>query len=391
MSTATLAVGFASARDLQARGLPLDAEIADRLVLIWLLGCVLAVLVAWRHRWPELVIALSTAAAVLLPLDPTPALVGWVAVVATRHGTALYPWAVPAVVATVASTWRDGRGTSAATSLWQSLITTPGETVDPLGWLAVAVISTVVFAVATAIGVMIRLRGRTRELTQRDTVHARRLDELQEAVEHQTERERVAREVHDALGHRLSLLSLHAGALQTAASDDPQVQKTAALIQDHARQSVLDLQGLLGSLRAPAESPADAPGMAQVQRLVDDSLDAGAPVVGLVEWGQEPHPVLGHTAYRVVQELLTNARRHAPGIPVRLGVVARPEAGISISTVNALSGATPPGGLGHGLSGVRSRVEMVGGHVQMGVDPEYNAFRVEAWIPWDGSQQQEDP
>lgn len=383
--TATLAVSYASPRDAVARGLPPETPPSGALMLVWLVGSGLAVLTIWRDRWPEILIALSTGAAILLPLDPTPALVGWVTVIVRREGRRLFPWTLPTAVATLAATYRDSRGADTETSFWQTLVSAPGEANGPLGLVAVVAISAAVFGVASAGGLVLRVTRRNRELTRRDTDRSVHLDELQATIDRQSERERLAREVHDALGHRLSLLSLHAGALQATASNDEALQRSAGLIQDNARQSVHDLQTLLGSLRGPGRHrDHEERGLADVQQLVDEALAAGAPVIGVFSWASEPlHPAIGHTAYRVVQELLTNARRHAPGLPVRLNVAASPEAGIDISSVNALPHGRELRPSGHGLAGLQERVSIVGGRAQVGVDEQHGAFRVAVWLPWE--------
>jgi signal transduction histidine kinase len=193
-------------------------------------------------------------------------------------------------------------------------------------------------------------------------------------------RESVAREMHDVLGHRLSLLSVHAGALEyhrDAAPDD--VAKAAAVIRDSARQALQDLREVVGVLRAP-EGELPQPTIDDIGTLVDESGQANMRVDYANELAAAVPERIGRTAYRVVQEALTNARKHAPGTEVRVRVGGAPDHGVDIEVVNAAP-ATPTRPAGHGLVGLAERVALAGGRLDHGRTDD-GRWRVAAWLPW---------
>ncbi|MDF8265468.1 sensor histidine kinase [Luteipulveratus flavus] len=388
--TCTFAVVYADGRRNVAHGLPpASAEISGPIILCWLLGIGIAVLTVWRTRWPELLVVIGSTAALVLPLEPTPALVALTQLILRRRGPLVWGAGALASAATVVSVWRDSRGHTSETSFWQVIT---GATTTPraaLPWWAVAVISALVVAATIGIALTIRSRREVASYAARDEVQAQQLNHLQEEHTRQAERERLAQEVHDALGHRLSLLSLHAGALEVAAGDD-KVARSAALVREGAQQSMDDLRSLLSMLREPGapDVASRVPDLGDVPQLIDESLAAGSPVVAsvYVDRSEPLNPVVSHTAYRIVQELLTNARKHAPSTPIRLQLNGSARTGIEISTANRVPSGRPeiPGATmaqGSGLVGISERVRKVGGRSKVWVDEEY-AFRVGVWLPW---------
>lgn len=170
----------------------------------------------------------------------------------------------------------------------------------------VGLISAAVLSVTIGIGVAIRQGNRAHTLQEVGAAQSRELTQLSEALAAQGERERLAREIHDALGHRLSLLSLHAGALEVAAgAADPRLARSAAQVRENAQQSMTDLRTLLSMLRDPSapDVAAAVPGLDDLPRLIDESLAAGSPVVSAVyvDSSAALEPVLGRTAYRITQ------------------------------------------------------------------------------------------
>ncbi|RII13783.1 Nitrate/nitrite sensor protein NarX [Streptomyces sp. YIM 130001] len=210
-------------------------------------------------------------------------------------------------------------------------------------------------------------------------------------------REEIAREMHDVLAHRLSLLSVHAGALefnQDASKAD--VRHAAGVIRDSAHQALQDLREVIGVLRAPAGDGASGrpqPTLRDVDRLVAESREAGANVVhrGRADAEAALPPVAGRTAYRIVQEGLTNARKHAPGAPVTVTVSGRPGEGLTVEVVNPLadgSGTAIPGA-SQGLIGLGERVALAGGTLEHG--PDDGTFALRARLPWDAPQESPGP
>jgi signal transduction histidine kinase len=199
------------------------------------------------------------------------------------------------------------------------------------------------------------------------------------------ERARITREMHDVVGHRVSLMVLQAGAVDMAADDPDRVRQLAGQLQDAGRRSLEELRQLLGLLQEDPDEDAPLapqPGLDDVAELVGDSGRAGLEVT-LTRSGtpRELDPTVGRTAYRVVQEALTNAGKHAPGGAVVVTLDLR-EAEIAVRVVNRRPTrpptALPSGGLG--LIGLRERVRTVGGTLR--AEPRLDGgFCVEAVLP----------
>jgi len=202
------------------------------------------------------------------------------------------------------------------------------------------------------------------------------------------ERQRIAREMHDVLAHRLSLLSVHAGALEFH-PDAPaeEVAEAAGVIRESARSALEELRDVIGVLREEgSEDPTQPPQptLADLPALVAESRAAGMRLSARIELGDAtPLAAVGRTAYRIAQEGLTNARKHAPGAAVTLTVRA-PGGGLevevrSLAPVAVAAGASLPGA-GTGLVGLTERVSLAGGELEHGVDPD-GAFVLRARLP----------
>ena len=206
-----------------------------------------------------------------------------------------------------------------------------------------------------------------------------------------TERSRIAREMHDVLAHRMSMVSLHAGALEVRIDARPDEIATAAkAIRISAHEALEELRAVIGVLRQDGGTRPEPP----QPRLADlTDLLAGARTSGMaVDFvclmpPVEPSQVVGRTAYRLVQEALTNARKHAPGAPVEVVLDGAAGGNLRIEVSNELidgryhrrpEDAVP--GSGTGLIGVGERVALAGGRVKYG--PQDDHFRLEAWLPW---------
>ncbi|MFD7903954.1 MULTISPECIES: sensor histidine kinase [unclassified Kitasatospora] len=198
------------------------------------------------------------------------------------------------------------------------------------------------------------------------------------------ERARLAREMHDVVSNRVSLITLHAGACQVAAPNDPAVVKeTLGLIRTLGLQALTELRGLLGVL-TPASD--EGPSLGGLPALVGESRRAGLSVRlsvdGPADGGPEPSPAVQYAAYRIVQEALTNVHKHAPSATVAVTVEIRAD-GLRLSVVNSPGdgGEDPhlPSG-GHGLEGMRTRADDLGGTLEAGPTPE-GGFAVRARLP----------
>ncbi len=387
-----MAVGSAEARADRTAGRPVDELMDGPWILLLAFGMLLSLLVLVRRRWPWQITVAASVAALALPIDPLLCLIG------LMHVWRASTWRVVSLVtplvtaATFVATWRDTRGHTQAESFWQMMFAggpqEPG-TGAPMAWW-VPVVITVLFAGAFAgIGWFRRELARTEAKGETYRVRA---EQLGDEVVRQAERERIAREVHDVIGHRLSLLSIHAGALEANTRDqDPRLAGSASLVRESAAQTANDLRSLLTVLRRPDDPDLAevVPGVADVPALVDESVAHGMPLVATIVIDGEGvlDPVVGQTAYRITQELLTNARRHAPGAGTRLAFTARPADGVTIEVANRRREQAPfvEGG---GLTGVRERAAHVDGEARVAVDDEGN-FRVAVHLPWRPAHQLE--
>ena len=202
------------------------------------------------------------------------------------------------------------------------------------------------------------------------------------------ERRRIAREMHDVLAHRLSLLSVHAGALEFH-PDAPaeEVAEAAGVIRESAKTALEELRGVIGVLRedgGESLTQPPQPTLADLAALVEESRAAGMRVTARIELGDAAPPAaVGRTAYRIAQEGLTNARKHAPGAAVTLTVRA-PDGDLQVEVRSlapvAVAAAAPLPGAGTGLIGLAERVSLAGGTLEHGVDPD-GAFVLRASLP----------
>ena len=232
--------------------------------------------------------------------------------------------------------------------------------------------------------------GARRDLIESLRERAARAESERElrAVQARTaERARIAREMHDVLAHRVSLIALQAGALEVnAGAASGTVERAAAEIRTTAHETLEDLRGVLGVLRgSDAEPLAPQPDLADLARLVEESRVGGATVELLIdEAAAAPHAVpeaLGRTAYRIVQESLTNVRKHAGPAAVRVAVRLHAHR-LSIEVVNDRphSPASPLPGSGSGLIGLAERVQLAGGEITSAATAA-GGWRVYAELP----------
>lgn len=249
--------------------------------------------------------------------------------------------------------------------------------------------ATAVYAACIATGFYVGARRELLASLQERAETAEREQALKADAARQAERTRIAREMHDVLAHRISLVAMHAGALayRTDLSREETAQ-AAGVIQDNAHRALAELREVLGVLRADGSAGAaepPQPTLAELGALVAEVEETGTRVVLTNGTGSPPPPVtLSRTAFRVVQECLTNARKHAHGAHVDLRVAGGPGRGLTIRATNALTGAgvtAVPGG-GMGLTGLRERAELAGGRLAYGQQPG-GVFVVDVWLPWE--------
>ncbi|MGW1057378.1 sensor histidine kinase [Micromonospora rubida] len=385
-------------------------ELAGRLPYEWLQGVdtvlgLLACAALWfRRRWP-LGLAVAT-----LPLGLFSATAAVALVVIMFTVVVHRPLSQAALVF----------GGGVLTSVSYAMLR-PDPTIGIRGELAWAA---VFIGSVLAWGMFVRARRQLILSLRERAERAEAEQQLRVAQARQLERTRIAREMHDVLAHRISLLSLHAGALEFRPDAPPQeVARAAGVIRESAHAALQDLREVIGVLRAddppppgpassgrvptgsarPGPAPAPAarsasrpqpaaverpqPTLADVPALVAESRAAGmrVEVVDTVEAAGTAPVALGRGAYRIVQEGLTNARKHAPGAAVTVRLSGAPGEGLTVDVRNRWpvgAGSQPViPGTGTGLIGVAERVSLAGGRLEHGRDGSGD-FRLTAWLPW---------
>ncbi len=335
------------------------------------LGVVSVVALWWRRSHPAAVGVLTTAASVIAAGAGGPALIAGfnVALRGSRR----------AILAVLALT--------AASTFAFPLLYDTGDS-----YVLNIFIGVLLTAVVIGWGLLARV-GREHVLTLRERatqVEAEQRMRIEQARD--AERRRIAGEMHDVLAHRVSLLSLHAGALEFRPDASPdEIAEAAGVIRASAHAALEELREVIGVLRE-GEQGDDAPEppqptLADIPALVEESRVAGARVrcrIDVPDAAAAP-AALGRTAYRVVQEGLTNARKHAPGAPIDVAVTGGGERlvveVISRRPVGVAAAAEALPGAGSGLIGLHERVELAGGELEHGLAPAGD-FVLRATLPW---------
>jgi signal transduction histidine kinase len=264
-----------------------------------------------------------------------------------------------------------------------------GPKIDPVD-TGLAVVTVVLLVVLPgAIGMLQGERARAMDALHERNVLLERANLLGESQARMQERARIAGEMHDLLGHRLSLIVLYAGALEmrtrTAA---PEINKQADLLRATSQTALDELRAVLGILRLDgAERPdgteSEVGTREDVIDLVAEARHAGLPVALSWHGGDLTDADVGirRAVNRIVRESLTNVHKHAPGAPTRLTVTVDTEK-LTINVRNAARPpAVPPPSSGLGLAGLRERARLAGGDFTAGTDSTSGDYAVTATLP----------
>src|SRR4051794_21784407 len=337
------------------------------IALDWALGGACCIALWWRRRRPVGVFVVTTALSTFSAFAGAPAVIALFTVAVHRRTS----------VALI----------TAALSLASSLGFAVYRPQNMTLWLTLT-INAAVIAIVTAWGMFVRAR-RQLVWTLRARADRAEAEQLLRAEQAQrAERTRIAREMHDVLAHRISMIALHAGGLELR-PDLPtdQVRATAALLRETAHRALEELRGVIGVLRDDGEdAPAQPqPRLRDIPRLVDEIRGAGTKIdfAMAVPDGVEAPEALGRDAFRVVQEALTNVAKHARGTATTVRVSGGPGEGLAISVRNRLPVGVPAAaipGSGLGLLGLQERVSLAGGTITSG--PASGEFVVEARLAW---------
>ena len=370
-------------RELAGRPAVVDALIAGALVAlglveavtmpldrpVWLhasLTVVVMAAVAWRRRFPLTVLGFVVAGMMVIDADGQFAVFAALVIVSFTAGAELDP----------PRAW--GGLALAVVPFWIAFAVTRGEVSD---FVAV----TVLYGGSWVVGQAVRDRTRRSAEAAERADRAERSKEEDAARAVAAERARIARELHDVVSHSISVIAVQTQAVRRRL--DPGLRREIddlRAVESTARQAMAEMRRLFGVLRADGERPALAPqpGLDQLDRLVAENRATGTPVDVVVEGEPVPLPPgVGLAAYRVVQEALTNVRRHAPSSRVTVCVRYR-EAEVDIEVLD--TGGLRPGPAGEGglgLVGMRERVALYGGALEVGPRPE-GGFAVRARLPF---------
>ncbi len=335
-----------------------------------LLGLVATGLLVLRRRWPVLI---ATATTLLTAVSSVA--VGAQTVVLTSLATR--------------QRWREIVPVGALTTgagLLLTRVVYPDP--QPLPLVFEAAFSILMTGIIVAVGYSI---GSRRALVRSWVDRARTAEAEQRARVAQaqtTERTRIAREMHDVLAHRISLVTMHSGVLAYR-QDLPEAERREAIaaIDSNARAALTDLREVLGVLRDPEGSGPLRPQstLTDLPELLEGATTAGTRVTletGEVDPATVPGPV-SRTAYRAVQEGLTNARKHAPGAAVTVTLAGDPggELHVEVSNPRSVGNAPDVPASGLGLLGLTERVELSGGRIRHGWVTG-DRHRLSVWLPW---------
>ncbi|WP_020672420.1 sensor histidine kinase [Amycolatopsis nigrescens] len=239
--------------------------------------------------------------------------------------------------------------------------------------------------IAVAIGMAVGAR-RVEVRSLRDRAESAEREQTARAAQARAmERNRIAREMHDVLAHRISLVAMQAGVLDHRG--DLTAEQNRVLIRgiaDGSHQALEELRGVLGVLRAdPGRPEPPQPTLDRVPELVAEARTSGLDVTLTTTVTGTPSDVVGRTCYRIVQEGLTNAAKHAPGAPVHIVVngSAGDDLHVTVQNSPATATAAQPPTSGFGLLGLAERVTLAGGKLDHHPTPD-NGYLLTAQLPW---------
>ena len=325
------------------------------------LGAVACLALLWRWRTPVAVGVVLAAAAALVASAGVANMIALYFVARQRPLRV----AIPIALADIAAGW----------VFW---LVYPGNSQLSL----TLTVNTAIAAAVVAWGALLQSQHALLEAFRERAERAERDEVLREERIRVAERTRIAREMHDIVAHRISLVALHAGGLEVGPDQRPEVRDTAALIRSSAVQALDELRTAIGVLREGEPRSLEQPGLNRLADLVAEARQAGQEVdLEIDDLDVSASPGVGRDVYRIVQEGLTNARKHAPGEPVHVAV-SRVDDEVDVRLVNRCSErASGLPGSGSGLIGLVERVTLAGGTLTHAVTTTGD-FELHARLPW---------
>ena len=265
------------------------------------------------------------------------------------------------------------------------LAVNPVDAAGDYGWVLLVALG--MLAVLVLIGLN---RGAKKALIvslRQEADSARREQDARADQARLAERTRIAREMHDTLAHRLSLISMHAGALEYRTDLDPEtIRSTAGTLRVTAHKAASELRTVLAVLREETADTAPQPTISSIPALVESARAAGTDITLNIEPallaadGNFPADATSRHLYRVAQEGITNAQKHAPGHPVSVSLTGAPGKGITVTVSNPVSGSRPAAPDGLGLIGLAERARLSGGSFESGA--KRGIYTTAVQVPW---------
>jgi len=254
---------------------------------------------------------------------------------------------------------------------------------DPNAGASNFVFISLVFAIAWTIGLLVSRKFHEADEARERAIEAERQREVRARLAVSDERARIARELHDVVGHSVSVMTVQASAARRLLRPHQDKEREALLVVEKTgREALAEMRRMVGVLRRPEEAPALAPqpSLEQIEGLIEHTREAGLPVELRIEGEPIELPAgIDLTAYRLVQEGLTNTLKHARA--QRAEVVVRYEDGyVELTVSDDGQGGGSGGGSGHGLVGMRERVSVYGGELEAGRRAG-GGFRLRARLP----------
>lgn len=384
---------------LSAHPLALDAAVAAGVLVCMVVGSFVVPRgehgVIWGVRTPAalslLLMLVGAAALVLRRRRPRAvlAVTGTVSVIELVTGDPRAPVAMSAVVAlyTVAAT-TDRRTTWRLGLLTMTGLTAAAMLAGPLPWYAQENIGVLAWTgIGATAGDAVRSRRAVVQAIRDRAERAERTREEEARRRVAEERLRIARDLHDVVAHHIALVNVQAGVAAHIMDKRPdQAKEALAHVREASRSALNELRATVGLLRQSGdpEAPTEpAPGLSRLEELADTFRSAGLPVaVARADQGGELPAAVDLAAYRIVQEALTNVRKHAGSEAEAEVSVVRVGPNLEVTVLDDGPGkpGSPEDGGGHGLLGMRERVTALGGTLTTG--PRYGGgFRVHAILP----------
>jgi signal transduction histidine kinase len=344
--------------------------------LLWIdvaLGVLSVVAMQFRHRRPLAVTLLTVATTAVSASAIGAWVVCQVSLAARRRWSEILPTAVLAV------------------ATGQVLYAV--QPAQSMPWYANLVFTALATVVVVAIGMYVGARRDLVESLRDRADRAEREQELRVAAAKASERASIAREMHDVLAHRMSLVALHAGALAYRSDlSAAETRNAAGIIQANSHGALVDLREILGVLRDTGGQAGRAdhrpqPTLRDLDTLLEAERAAGAHITlhSDLEDHDAPPLSIGRSAYRIVEEGLTNARKHARHAAVTVELTGRPGVGLEVCVRNPVrvgGHRSGDGATGFGLVGLAERAAASHGRFSSGPTPEGD-FLLHAWLPWD--------